>query len=245
MTGLKNLGSSLVGKKLIAAITGLILLLFLLAHMAGNLKAFTGADAEGIPHIDVYAEFLRSVGEPAIPYGTVLWATRLILLISLVLHVVVVVQLAIANRAARPVRYEVYRTRASSFAAKSMMFTGLAILLFVVFHILHLTTGTIQVGPFKHGQVYANLYYSFRQPIVAIGYLLMMLLVGVHLLHGGWSLFQTWGLDQPGRNRALRRTALIVALLIALGFSSLPLLFMFGILPEPSALVPANTIVGG
>ena len=118
MTGLKNLRSSLVGRKLVAAITGLILLLFLLAHMAGNLKALTGADAKGIPHIDVYAEFLRTVGEPAVPHGTVLWATRIILLISVVLHVVVVVQLAIANGAARPIKYEMYRTRSLDFCGQ-------------------------------------------------------------------------------------------------------------------------------
>ena len=239
MAGSRNFLGSLVGKKLIVAFTGLILLLFLLGHVTGNLKALFGADPNGIPAIDTYGKFLRTMGEPIVPYGALLWAARTVLLSSLVVHVVVVFQLTAANRTARPIQYSQYRTRASSFAAKSMMFTGVAILVFIALHVLHLTTGTIRFGAFEHGRVYANLYYSFRQPVVALVYMAMMLAVGLHILHGSWSFFQTWGIDNPDRNWMLRRSAVVIALAITIGFSLLPLLFMFGILPEPSALMSA------
>ncbi len=245
MAGLRNFWGSLVGKKLIVAFTGLILLLYLVGHMAGNLKSLLGADPSGVPAIDVYAKFLRTIGEPLVPYGAILWAARAVLLTSLLVHVVVVLQLTVANRSARPISYAQYRTRASSLAAKSMMVSGIAILVFVVLHILHLTTGTIRVGAFEHGTVYANVYHSFRNPVVSLLYLAMMLVVGLHVLHGGWSLFQTWGLDNPNRNQFLRRTAVILAMAIALGFSLVPLLFMFGILPEPAALVAVPSRTGG
>jgi succinate dehydrogenase / fumarate reductase cytochrome b subunit len=240
MTEFRRLGSSLVGKKLIAAVTGLILLLYLIAHMAGNLKALVGFDAAGVPQIDHYARFLRTVGEPVLPEEFLLWAVRVVLLVAFVVHIVVVTQLVAINRAARPISYAQYRTRASSVAAKSMMVTGLAILVFVVVHVLHLTTGTIRFGPFEEGQVYANLYQSFRRPLVALFYLAMMLGVGVHLVHGGWSMLQTWGLDSPGRNKVFRRATMLLALVIAIGFASLPLLFVFGLLPAP----PESSVTG-
>lgn len=244
MAGLRNFWGSLVGKKLIAAFTGLILLLYLVAHVAGNLKALLGPTPGSQPPIDVYGAFLRTIGEPLLPHGTVLWLARVILLASVVVHVIVVIQLSIANRGARPVEYSLFRTRVSSIAAKSMMLSGLAILVFVVLHILHLTSGTIRVGRFEHGQIYANLSASFRQPIVALLYVGMMVLVGLHLIHGGWSLFQTWGFDNPKRNRLLRRGAVFIALAIALGFSLVPLLFLFGILPEPPALATPTLVEG-
>lgn len=237
MASLRKFWGSFVGKKLIAAATGLILLLFLLGHMAGNLKVLLGADASGVPDIDVYGKFLRSMGEPLIPQGFALWTARVVLLVSLLVHVVVVIQLALANRSARQIPYTVYRTRASSFAAKTMLWSGFAVLAFVIFHVLHLTTGTIRFGSFLPGSVYANLFYSFRQPAAAVLYMLVMLAVGLHVLHGGWSFFQTWGIDNPARNRGLRRASLVIAVLLTLGFCLVPFLFMIGALPDPSTLV--------
>jgi succinate dehydrogenase / fumarate reductase cytochrome b subunit len=208
--------------------------------MAGNLKALLGADSSGTPDIDTYAHFLRTVGEPLIPYGVVLWAARVILLASLIIHVIVVVQLAVANRGARPVTYARYRTRASSFAAKSMMVTGVIILAFVVLHVLHLTTGTIRVGSFEHGAVYSNLYESFRRPVAAIAYIGFMLFVASHVWHGGWSFFQTFGIDRPTRNPFLRQVAIVVAIAIGLGFSLIPFLFLFDLLPSPQELMESS-----
>jgi succinate dehydrogenase / fumarate reductase cytochrome b subunit len=238
MAGLAEIWRSHVGKKLIAASTGMVLLFFLLGHMAGNLKALLGADGGGIPQIDAYAEFLRTVGEPVLPPGVLLWIARITLLVCLVLHVLVVSQLAVSNRGARPIGYAMRRTRASSWMAKSMMLTGVAILIFVVVHILHFTTGTVRFAAFEPGKVYANLYHSFRQPLVAIGYSAIMLLVGMHLWHGGWSFFQTWGWDRPDRNRVIRGLAIGLTLVIVVGFCALPISFVFGWLPEPSPLVP-------
>jgi succinate dehydrogenase / fumarate reductase cytochrome b subunit len=219
------LWNSLLGKKLIAAFTGLILLLFLVGHMAGNLKVLLGADPEGTPDIDLYGRFLRTAGEP-------------------VLHVIVVIQLSVANRRARPIAYARSRTRVSTLAAKSMMVSGLALLLFVSLHVLHLTTGTIQFGPFEHGSVYANLYESFRRPVVAVAYIGFMICVGLHVWHGGWSFFQSWGIDRPGWNPFWRKTATALALALALGFSLVPFLFMFDLLPTPTELMESTKALG-
>lgn len=244
MNGVRGFWNSLLGKKLIVAATGLILLLFLLAHMAGNLKALLGADAAGTPEIDIYAQFLRTVGEPLLPHESVLWLTRFILLGALILHVVTVFQLVAANQGARPIRYETYRTRVSTIPAKTMMVSGILILVFVVLHILHFTTGTIRLGQFEHGAVYANLYHSFRLPLVAVAYFFMMVVVGSHVWHGGWSFFQTWGFDNPARNRFWRGLAVLITLAIFVGFSLLPLLFVFGILPEPASLSAGSDRLG-
>lgn len=238
MSGDSGFWRSLLGKKLLVAATGLILLLYLIAHMAGNLKALLGADAAGVYDIDVYARFLRTVGEPLLPYGSVLWTARVILLVALVVHVITVIQLVANNREARPIQYETYRPRVSTVAARTMMFSGLVILAFVVFHVLHFTTGSIQFGRFEHGQVYANLYHSFRQPVVAVVYLVTMVVVGSHLWHGAWSFFQTWGVENPARNRFLRRLSIVITIAITAGFCLIPFLFMFGILPEP--VIPAH-----
>jgi succinate dehydrogenase / fumarate reductase cytochrome b subunit len=207
MNRLKALYASTIGKKFVAAITGLILLGFLLGHVAGNLKVFTGATAEGVPHIDEYGHFLRVAGEPMIPAGAVLWGARFVLLASVILHVLVVVQLAMLSAEARPMNYVKSKKRAASLPALWMMFSGLLILFFIIFHILHFTTGTIQLGTFEHGYIYNNLESSFTKPIVAGAYVLVMIVLGFHLNHGVWSMFQTLGLDNPDRNKFLRMLA--------------------------------------
>jgi succinate dehydrogenase / fumarate reductase cytochrome b subunit len=232
MNRLKALYASTIGKKFVAAITGLILLGFLLGHVAGNLKVFTGATAEGVPHIDEYGHFLRVAGEPMIPAGAVLWGARFVLLASVILHVLVVVQLAMLSAEARPVNYVKSKKRAASLPALWMMFSGLLILFFIIFHILHFTTGTIQLGTFEHGYIYNNLESSFTKPIVAGAYVLVMIVLGFHLNHGVWSMFQTLGLDNPDRNKFLRMLATGLTIAIILGFIAVPISFMFGIMPD-------------
>lgn len=213
--------------------TGLALFGFLLGHVAGNLKVFTGSSENGVPHIDEYGQFLKELGEPILPYMVGLWIARVGLLVCLALHVLVVSQLAMRNMDARPSKYYRSTKVASSLPAIWMMFTGLLILGFVIFHILHFTTGTIQLGGFEHGSIYSNLFNSFTKWPVAIGYVLVMLVLGLHLYHGVWSLFQTLGFDNPDRNKYLRAFTVFITAAVILGFVLVPLSFMLGGMPDP------------
>jgi len=238
MNRIQALYATTIGKKFIAAITGIVLFGFLLGHVAGNLKVFTGKTVEGVPHIDEYGHFLRVAGAPLVPEQFVLWGARGVLLVSLILHVLVVVQLAMLSQEARPVSYVRSKKKAASLPALYMMFSGLIILGFVIFHILHFTSGTIVIGEFEHGTVYKNLYSSFKNPLVGIGYILVMIVLAFHLNHGVWSLFQTLGLDNPDRNKILRLVATGLTIAIVLGFISIPLSFMTGMMPEPPTYAP-------
>lgn len=228
-----RLYQSTLGKKAIAAVTGLMLFGFVALHMLGNLKAFTGTDAQGVPHIDVYAHFLRTMGEPMMPYGMALWIVRIVLLAALVLHVLTVVQLALGNRAARPIRYTRYVHVESTVPARLMLVSGLALLVYVVVHILQFTTGTIDITPIVPEDVYANLYHAFGVWFIALFYIVAMALLAMHLYHGVWSLFQTLGVDNPDRNRGLRLFAAASALIVFLGFCAIPVLFFLGAMPAP------------
>lgn len=228
---------STLGKKAVVAVTGAILIGYLLAHVAGNLKVFLPDPEPGIRDIDVYAAFLRSAGEPILPHSGALWTVRLVLLTALVLHVVFVVQLSVASRAARPVRYTEQRHVRATRPAKWMMLTGLLLLAFIVFHLLHFTTGTIDPANFEEGRVYGNLYYAFtRWPFVVV-YVVAVGLVTLHLYHGAWSMFQTLGLDDPDRNRALRWFATIISVAVFVGFVIVPISIVAGALDPPTELV--------
>ncbi len=242
MTRIKTLYSSAIGKKSIAALTGLILFGFLIGHVAGNLKVFTGASSNGVYHIDEYGQFLKELGAPILPYMFGLWGSRLILLTSLIVHVVVVTQLALQSAEARPVAYVKSKKAAASIAARYMMVTGILIMGFVIFHILHLTAGIFD-DKFIHGAVYQNLHGSFSNPFFACGYVLMMIVIGFHLFHGVWSLFQTLGLDNPDRNKSLRMFAIATTVLIVAGFIAVPLAFVLGGLPEPAGY-PHELLMG-
>lgn len=239
MNRLAKFYASSIGKKFIAAITGLILFGFVAGHVAGNLKVFTGVDAitengetYEVPHVDQYGQFLKTAGEPFLPYMAGLWIARFVLLGSVILHIVVVVQLSLKSAEARPVEYVRSKKKAASWAARYMMFSGSVVLAFIIFHILHFTTGTIQIGRFEHGDVYENLRSSFSHWYVALGYVVVMGMLAFHLFHGVWSLFQTLGLDSPDRNKAIRIFAMVASIGISVGFALVPLAFLFGILPE-------------
>jgi succinate dehydrogenase / fumarate reductase cytochrome b subunit len=219
-----------LGKKAAAAVTGIVLFGWITLHMAGNLKVFAGFDEHGEAAMDHYAEFLRTMGTPILPQSGALWLSRVVLLAAVALHIHAVMALARRNRAARPVAYE-GGLPASSYAARSMVATGVLIAGFVVFHILHLTTGTIVIGSFEHGRVYGNLAASFRNGFAAFLYAGVTVVLGTHLYHGVWSLFQTLGIDNPDRNRMLRAFATGAAVLIAGGFLLVPILFFLGALP--------------
>jgi succinate dehydrogenase / fumarate reductase cytochrome b subunit len=245
MGSLLAYGRSSLGKKTVAAVTGAILSGFLVLHVVGNLKAFLGVDAAGRYEIDTYARFLRVAGEPLLPAGFVLWSLRVVLGVSLVAHVLVVTSLALQNRSARPVGYALVRYRAASVSARWMFWTGLALLVFVVLHILHFTTGTLAAPGWAPQTVYANLQRAFSRIPVTAGYVIAMVLLALHLRHGVWSAFQTAGWDGPRRNAALRRFAAWGALALALAFAALPQAFAAGWLPAPGTAAAAPAVAAG
>lgn len=221
-----------IGKKLIAAVTGLILVGFAVGHMLGNLKTFMGTDAAGIHALDHYAEFLREMGEPLLPYSMLLWIVRVGLLAAVFLHIVTVVQLTMLNRASRKQKYAVYKPNSSTFASRGMFWGGLVLLTFIVFHILHFTTGTLHFDGYVEGKVYANVVRSFQHWYLVAFYVVAMGALGAHLYHGVWSLCQTLGLDNPERNQFLKKSALIIALFVMVGFISVPCAVFLGVLKE-------------
>jgi succinate dehydrogenase / fumarate reductase, cytochrome b subunit len=228
---LREVWRSSVGKKVIVAITGTVLVIYVVLHVAGNLKAFQGVGADGAA-IDKYAEWLRTVGEPAIPREGVLWTVRAILLACLVLHVAGVIQLAKRNRDARPAGYPAPRIQ-RSLAARTMLVGGLLLLAFIVFHILHFTTGTIQPSRFAEGAVYQNLDEAFSQPLFVAIYVIASLTIGLHAWHAVWSSTQTAGWDKPNRNPTFRRASSFIALALGIGFAAVPVAFWTGVMEDP------------
>lgn len=224
---------SMIGKKAIVASTGSILLVFLVFHLTGNLKAFLPDPSPGIYDIDVYAQFLRTVGEPLFPKTSLLWIIRCVLLVALGLHILCVFQLANRNRTARSIGYR-HRPEhvEATHSARWMIYTGSFLLLFIVIHLLQFTTGTIGSAGFT-ASVYTNLDVAFQQVFWVGFYLTAMVILGLHLFHGTWSVFQSLGVDNPDRNRGLRRLAAIVSIGIFLAFVSVPTAFFLGVMPKP------------
>jgi succinate dehydrogenase / fumarate reductase cytochrome b subunit len=222
-----------VGKKVIVAVTGLALVLYVVLHMVGNLTALQGAGG-GHAQIDEYGHWLREFGTPLLPYETIIWLIRVLLLGALIVHIVGVFQLTQRNRAARPQGYPAKRI-GRSWAARTMRLTGPLLLLFIVFHILQFTLLTVDVTPLAEGQIYSNLYGAFQKWYFVVLYLLALGALGYHLRHGVWSLFQTLGLDRPARNPWLRHGATALAVVVSVGFAIIPLGFWTGVLPEPQS----------
>lgn len=226
-----------LGKKLVVASTGIVLFGFVVAHMLGNLKTFMGFDQlAGLHHLDIYAHFLREMGQELAGYSTLLWVARLVLLVCLVLHVITVIQLQGMNSAGRPVAYGRYKYQTSSYAARSMFWGGILLLVFVVYHILHMTTGTLHFKGFQEGHVYFNLYSAFQVPSVVGFYALAMAALAFHIYHGVWSLFQTFGMESSKTNKRNRMLACTAALLLFVGFVCVPLAALCGYLPQPQEL---------
>lgn len=245
MRRLTALYSTTLGKKAVVAVTGILFYGFVLLHMLGNLKVFTGNVATGEPHIDVYAAFLRTMGEPLVPHGFILWCVRIVLLIALILHVVTVLQLAARNRRARDTRYAHHQYNESSVPARLMLVSGFLLLAFLVFHLLQFTFGVIGVTRFEQEEVYSNLYYAFQTWFFVLIYVVAMAALALHVNHGIWSLFQTLGLDNPDRNRAFRILATASAIVLFVGFSSVPVLFFLGEMPPPPTAEMAAHLSGG
>jgi succinate dehydrogenase / fumarate reductase cytochrome b subunit len=206
---------STIGKKAIMAVTGLILFGFLIAHMLGNLQIFLGAEV-----MDHYAETLH--GNPAL-----LWTARIVLLISVILHIWASVQLSMIKKEARPTGYVKRANVSSSWASRSMMLSGPVVALFVIFHLLHLTTGTIH-PQFVPLHAYENLVTGFLVPF-AVAYIVAMVLVGFHLSHGIWSMFQSLGLSHPRYTPLIKKFAAIFSWVLIAGFLSVPIAVLTGL----------------
>lgn len=224
MRRVETLYRSSVGKKVAMAVTGVFVIGWLAAHMTGNLKAFLGAEA-----INHYAEWLKQMGGPVIPPGVALWGTRFLLLAAIAIHVTAATQLWASSRAARPDGYRKEQALSFTFASRTMRWGGVFLLLYVVYHIFHMTVGSAH-PEFIPGDVYQNVVSAFQSPLIFGIYALAMVFLGLHLYHGVWSLFQTLGLSHPRFNGYRRPLATVVALFIAGGFLLVPLAVITGIL---------------
>ena len=210
--------ASTVGKKIVMAVTGAILFLFVIGHLLGNLQVF-----EGPAKLNAYGAFLHSIGE-------ILWPLRVILLISVTLHIVATVQLALRKKRARPIQYSRKQAIASSYASRTMYWSGPIVLAFIIFHLLHLTAGYIHPGAaYIEGDVYHNVVSGFQVWWVSIWYIFAICLLGLHLRHGLWSMFQSVGVLQPQHTAALKQTAMVIAVLIVLGYISIPISVLLGL----------------
>jgi succinate dehydrogenase / fumarate reductase cytochrome b subunit len=210
-----------VGKKWVMGVSGIILLGYVLAHMIGTLKVFLGKT-----QINRYADWLRTLGEPALPRTVVLWTLRSILILAAVLHVLAAYQLTRMNRRARPVGYQAPRDYvAANFASRTMRWTGVIVLAFLVFHLLDQTWGPGN-SHFVRGDPYDNLFYSFTRVPVAVAYIVAMAALCFHIFHGAWSLFQSLGWNNPRWNQWRRYFAVGFAAIIFVGYTSMPLLIV-------------------
>lgn len=216
--------------KLTMAVTGVIFGLFVLVHMIGNLKIFLPNHGED-KAIDVYAEFLRTIGEPLFPREGILWIFRIVLLACLVLHVYGA--FALKARAAQS-RGKFKRSgmvgNMNTFTARSMVVTGVVLLLFIIFHILDLTLGVTPAAPeaFEAGAAYANLVASFSRPAVAIFYILAMVVLFLHLSHGLWTAVSDLGITGKRWRAVLLFVAYLIPAAVLVGNCAIPLSIMFG-----------------
>lgn len=214
---LQRFWDSTVGKKIVMAATGLVMVLFVIGHMAGNLLAFAGP-----ARINAYGAFIHGTGE-------LLWLVRIVLLTSVVLHIIAAYQLTRIEMAARPVAYARREPQVSTLAARTIRWGGALLLVFIVFHLLHFTTGTVHPD-FVKGDVYGNMVVGFRVWPVALFYVLAMVALGLHLYHGTWSALRTLGVARPSGHPLHRRAATVLAIVVAGGFAVIPLAVMLGLL---------------
>ena len=221
---------SAIGKKWVMAITGLAIIAFVLAHMVGNWKIFL-PDVDGVPEIDLYAETLRSLLFPLVPEGVVLWILRTGLIVMFLLHIHAAYSLTIMNRHARGGDYEGPRTYlAANYASRTMRWSGTIFGFFLLFHLADLTWGIQPAAPdvWERGEVYANFIATFERAPVTAFYVISMALLGIHLYHGAWSMFQSLGINHPRFNAWRRAFALGLAVLVFVGNAIMPLAVLFG-----------------
>ncbi|MFB7189678.1 succinate dehydrogenase [Streptomyces sp. NPDC056230] len=219
----RTLWDSSVGKKTIMAVSGLIMLLYLVVHMIGNLKIFFGSG-----EFNHYAHWLRTMGEPFLHYEWALWIVRVVLVLAVVLHAVSAYQLSRRDIRARPAKY-VHKKPRAGYATRTMRWGGIILALFIVWHILDLTTGTVHSGGFQSGHPYQNVIDTFSTWYGNTIYIVAMLALGLHVQHGFWSAAQTLGAGNANRDRVLKTIANVLALVLTVGFISVPVAVMTGV----------------
>ena len=218
MVGLPALYRTTVGKKIVMAVTGVMLFLWLLGHMAGNLQIFLGPEK-----INAYAHFLHH------GFAEILWIVRAVMLLAVCLHILAAVQVTLASWEARPVGYAVKKNIETSYAARTMIISGPLLLLYLIYHLLMFTL--LKVGPgISETDVYSNVVRAFQVPLISVVYIAAMLLLGFHLWHGAWSMLQTLGVNHPKYNRLRKIVATALSAIIAVGFVSVPVAVLLGII---------------
>jgi len=213
--------NSSVGKKIVMAITGIVLSLYVLGHMAGNLQAFLKNGPEALDH---YGAFLHEM-----LHGAGIWFVRGGLLLAIILHVWAYLSLTQKSLAARPKGYRVNDFEEATFASRSMRWTGPILAAFIVFHLMHLTIGNVHPH-FVEGRVYQNVITGFASVPIALFYILAMGCLAFHLWHGAWSMLQTLGLSHPKYLAARKAFAVVFTVLVTGGFVLVPLAVLAGIL---------------
>ncbi len=211
---------STIGRKVVMAVTGLVLFGFVFAHMLGNLQMFL-PDQQAINH---YGEFLREM-----LHGGGIWVARAVLLGSVALHIWAAWSLTRTSWKARPVPYKVVTPDASTYASRTMRWSGPIVFLFIVYHLLHFTIGSVH-PEFVDGAVYRNVIVGFSVWPVAVAYVIAILALGLHLRHGAWSMLQTLGASHPQWDRVRKLAATVFTVIIVLGFISVPLAVLAGVL---------------
>jgi succinate dehydrogenase cytochrome b subunit len=218
MSATRTFLRSTIGRKIVMASTGIVLFGFVLGHMAGNLQLYLGAGA-----LNAYSVWLREF-----LHGAGLWIARAVLLACAGLHVWAAASLTVADRAARPVGYREWKPRESTYPSRTMRWSGVFLLAFVVYHLLDLTFGVVN-PQFVAGDVYHNVIASFRVVPVSLVYIAAMLLLWLHLRHGVWSMLRTLGLAHPRYEALAHRAAAAFATLVVAGNVSFPLAVLLGV----------------
>ncbi len=208
---------SRIGQKMVMAVTGIILYVFVIGHLLGNLQIFAGPE-----RLNNYASFLKSTGE-------LLWAGRIILVVSLILHLIAAAVVTWANWRARPISYKEKEDVETTYAARTMVVTGPLVLLYVVYHLMMFTFLTTGPG-YSATDVYRNVVLAFRVPAISAVYIVAMVVLGFHLYHGGWSMVQSLGITWPTRQGLRRVLFPALAILITVGYISIPAAVLAGLI---------------
>ncbi len=227
MVGIMSFPNTTIGKKVIMAISGVIWVGYLAMHMYGNLKIFGGAT-----YFNHYAEGLRELGAPVFGHAHLLFVARIVFVGSIIAHVWAAITLNLRNKASRPVTYNQHQKLRASTATLTMIYGGVTIAVFIIYHLLHFTLGLLVHPDFDGQNAYHNVIVGFQSYayIPAIIYLVALIALAFHLYHGTWSMFQTLGLNNKTYNNMIRSLAWAVAIVIPIGFAAVPLSVMFGIL---------------
>jgi succinate dehydrogenase / fumarate reductase, cytochrome b subunit len=215
-----SLPETTIGKKALLAVSGLVLYGFVIGHMLGNLQVFMGPE-----QINGYAAGLKA-------NALLLWGVRGVLLLAVAVHAIIAIQLIAATSSARPVGYRAQQSISANYASKTMKYGGPALLLYIVFHLMHFTFPGLALSSnytHSHTDVYANFVHAFNIPWVVLVYVTAQVFLGLHLYHGAWSLFQTLGMNHPRYNKQLRFVPPIIGVGVAVGNIAMPLAVFAGI----------------